>query len=152
MVKSKKVETEKIEDKTKSASQNSSKKSISTDEITFQGKIIKNKKIDIPDIYDIKITSEKYEFEIELPNSLIRLIENKFDFTFKENNNITVKISRKELNQDGVMFLGKCIVYEVGKKHFVGSIGGLMMKLGNVSDDIKLFPQNLEVFVGLYKS
>ena len=61
-------------------------------------------------------------------------------------------MSQTNINQDSAIFLGNCSIYEVGHNYFLGSIGGLKVKLINLSDKIKLFPQSTKIMVGLFKT
>ena len=80
----------------------------------------------------------------------INIIKEKHSFTFKEDNEIQIKLHENGTNGDA-MFLGRCIIHDVSQKKFVGSIGGLKFKLINLSDEIRLFPKNLEINIELYK-
>ncbi|MFX1453498.1 MAG: hypothetical protein ACFFCM_21895 [Promethearchaeota archaeon] len=128
------------------------KKDRFVDEITFQGIITENSKIDIPEIQQIKINSKDFEMDMQLPISLIELIMHDFDHSLQEKSELVVMMSRGKIKPDFAMFLGKCIVYDVKEKYFLGSIGGLTIKVTNLSDNIKLFPQNAEINVALFKS
>ncbi len=128
------------------------KKSRFVDEIMFSGEIFENFKTDIPNIQHIKISSQDFEVDLELPISLIESIEDNFNYFLREKNELSIKMSKDEIKEDFAMFLGKCIIYDVGQKHFLGSIGGLTIKLKNISDNVKLFPLNAKINVAFFKS
>jgi hypothetical protein len=128
------------------------KKSRFVDEIMCSGEIFENFKTDIPNIQHIKISSQDFEVDLELPISLIESIEDNFNYFLREKKELFIKMSRDEIKQDFAMFLGKCIIYDVGQKYFLGSIGGLTVKLNNISDNVKLFPLNAKINVAFFKS
>ena len=122
------------------------------DEIIVEGIIKRKTKISIPDMYQISITSQDFEMEIELHVELLDLIAKKFDYVFEEKKNLYIKISKNEIKQDLAIFLGKCSLYDVGSNYFMGSIGGLNIKLTNLTKNIQLFPPTAEVMVGFFKT
>ncbi|NVM02699.1 MAG: hypothetical protein HWN67_10205 [Candidatus Helarchaeota archaeon] len=128
------------------------KKSRFVDEIIFQGVISENFKVEIPDIQQIIISSQDFKMDIELPISLIESIEENYNYVLEEKREIFIKMSRDKIKQDFAIFLGKCIIFDVRQKYFLGSIGGLTIKLMNLSENIKLFPQNAKINVALFKS
>ncbi|MFX0133674.1 MAG: hypothetical protein ACFFDN_08525 [Candidatus Hodarchaeota archaeon] len=128
------------------------KKSRFVDEIIIQGTITENTKTDIPDIQNIVITSQDFLLEMQLPISLIELIEENYNQPLQEKNELFIKMSRDSIKQEFAIFLGKCMVFDVRPNNFLGSIGGLTIKLINLSENIKLFPQNTEINFALFKS
>ena len=152
MTKAKKIKAKKKVVKVKKIESKGVKISDGDSEIIVQGKIVRINKIDIPDIYEIFIASPDYEVELELPISLIKLIEENYNFLIKEDNEIFVKISVATIKQDDAMFLGNGTVHEVRQKYFLCSIGGLKLRLINLSNNIKLFPQNVKINIGLFKT
>jgi hypothetical protein len=128
------------------------KKRRSVDEIMFPGVIFENFKTDVPNIQHIKISSNDFEMDIELPISLIESIEENYNFFLQEKSELFIMMSRDEIKQEFAMLLGKCIIYDVGQKYFLGSMGGLTVKLNNLSDNVKLFPLNSKINVAFFKS
>ncbi|MHA1299486.1 MAG: hypothetical protein ACTSO9_08645 [Candidatus Helarchaeota archaeon] len=151
MTKSKKPKTKKVdaEEEVKKEKESKVKK---IEELIIEGKITKNKKTDVPDINEISIISPEFEVEIELPVSLIALMEKKSDIELKEGIEIYCKLSKSAIKEDDAIYLARYIIHEVGKNFFVGSAGGLSFKLINLSDNIRLFTQNIEINIGLFKS
>lgn len=142
----------KDETKVKEIGKEIESKSKAVDEIILSGTIKKKLKINILDIYQITFGNQDFDMEIELPTVLMQLIGEKYNYNFQEKSEIHAKISKAKIKEDLAIFLGLGIIYEVGHTYFLGSIGGLKVKLTNLTDDIKLFHQTAEINVGLFKT